>query len=82
MTSDPRLQSVPLLALAPYRVQQRRQHQVPDWRYTEGLAALLDAARSLPRREPFSLPDVEECDGLARLLKEAREWQKGHDRGA
>jgi hypothetical protein len=82
MTSDPRLQSVPLLALAAYRVQQRRQRQVPDWRYTEGISALLEAAKALPQRGPWELPDLEECSGMARLLAEARQWEKEHPRGA
>jgi hypothetical protein len=80
MTPDPRLQDTKLLALAAFRLQQRRQHQVTDWRYTEGISALLDAARSLPKREPFSLPAAEECDGMARLLAEAR--LKGGEHGA
>ena len=76
MRNDPRLASVELLTLAAYRIQQRRQRAVPDWRYTEGLSALLDAARHLPKREPFALPDLEECSGMARLLAEARQWQQ------
>jgi hypothetical protein len=67
---------VQLLTLAAYRLQQRQQHQVPDWRYTTGISALLEAARSLPKREPFALPDLEECTGLARLLAEARQWEE------
>jgi hypothetical protein len=82
MPTDPRLTNTSLLALAAYRLQQRRQHQIPDWRYTEGISALLEAARHLPTREPCALPAVEECTGMARLLKEAREWQKEDDRGA
>jgi hypothetical protein len=78
MPIDPRLRDVQLLTLAAYRLQQRRQQQVPDWRQAEGLAALLDAARHLPRREPFDLPAVEECTGMARLLAEARQWEANH----
>ena len=72
MTIDPRLTNVPLLTLAAFRIQQRRQHQAPDWRTTQGLASLLEAARSLPKREPFVLPAPEACTGLERLLAEAR----------
>jgi hypothetical protein len=67
-----------VLVLAAKRRQAKR--QVPDWRTTEGLAALLQAARSLPTRAPFALPSLEECDGLEKLLAEAR--LKGGDRGA
>ena len=56
MATDPRLQHVALLALAAYRLQQRRQRAVPDWRYSEGLASLLEAARHLPPRDPVELP--------------------------
>jgi hypothetical protein len=80
MALDARLQNTALLTLAAYRLQQRRQRQVPDWRYTEGISALLEAARSLPKREPFALPSVEECTGLERLLAEAR--LKGGAHGA
>jgi hypothetical protein len=55
MPVDPRLRDVQLLTLAAYRIQQRRHRHVPDWRTTEGLSALLEAARHLPRREPFAL---------------------------
>jgi hypothetical protein len=72
MPVDPRLRDVQLLTLAAFRLQQRRQHQGRDWRHTIGIAALLDAARSLPPRGPWELPAVEECTGLARLLAEAR----------
>jgi hypothetical protein len=78
MATDPRLGNTSLLALAAFRIQQRRQQAVPDWRYTEGLAALLAAARSLPTRAPFALPSVEECDGMERLLAEARLKGAGH----
>jgi hypothetical protein len=80
MPSDPRLQNTALLTLAAYRLQQRQQHLLPDWRYTEGLASLLDVARRLPTREPCDLPAVEECTGMARLLAEAR--LKGGPHGA
>ena len=52
MISDPRLRSVELLTLAAYSLQQRRQRAVPDWRYTEGISALLAAAKALPRERP------------------------------
>jgi hypothetical protein len=71
MSTDPRLTNVALLTLAAYRIQQRRQHQVPDWRHTEGLASLLDAARHLPQRAPWSLPDLG-CTPMGRLVAEAR----------
>jgi hypothetical protein len=73
---DPRLASVPLLTLAAFRVQQRRQSQPPDWRYSVGISSLLAAAKALPQRDPWDLPDLEAHDGMARLLKEAREWQE------
>ena len=41
------------------------------WHHAEGLAALLEAARRLPQREPFALPELEET-GMGKLLKEAR----------
>jgi hypothetical protein len=75
MNVDPRLTSTELLALAAFRVHQRRQAartQPPDWRYTEGLASLLEAARALPQRGPWDLPSVEESGGLAGLLADAR----------
>ena len=79
MSVDPRLENVQLLTLAAYRLRQRRLTPQPaDWRNTQGLAALLDAARHLPRREPFDLPDLEECTGMARLLTEARQWEAHH----
>lgn len=80
--ADPRLQNAALLALAAYRVRERRQRQVPDWRYSVGISQLLEAARSLPKRDPWAMPDVEECTGLARLLAEARQWEKEHPHGA
>jgi hypothetical protein len=76
---DHRLADPILLALAAKRCQARQ--QLPDWRQTEGLSALLDAAKHLPKREPFALPDLEECTGMARLLAEARRWEKEHPRG-
>ena len=82
MTIDPRLTNVPLLMLAAFRVQQRRQRQVPDWRCTEGISSLLAAARSLPPGGPWDLPDLESTEGLGRLLAEARQCQKEHTDGA
>jgi hypothetical protein len=73
MSADPRLTNVQLLTLAAFRLQQRRQHHVPDWRQSEGLSALLDAARSLPRRDdPWDLSGVDTTCGLGKLLAEAR----------
>ena len=72
MTLDPRLTNVALLTLAAYRIRQRRQREVPDWRYGEGLASLLASARSLPQRSPWDLPDLESGNSMARLLAEAR----------
>ena len=77
MSTDPRLADPLLLVLAATRRRARR--QAPDWRHTEGLASLLDAARPLPQQGPWSLPAVEEGGGaLAKLLAEARQWQKDH----
>jgi len=42
------------------------------WHHAEGLAALLEAARRLPQRDPFALPEVESRTGMGTLLKEAR----------
>jgi hypothetical protein len=80
---DPRLANPTLLALAAQRVLARQEQPPPPphWSQTEGLSALLAAAKHLPKPEPFSLPAVDECTGLARLLAEARQWQKGGDRG-
>ena len=78
MSTDPRLQHVALLTLAAYRLQQRRQHEVPDWRTSEGLASLLEAARHRPEPRGVELPPLEECTGLARLLAEARRWEAHH----
>jgi hypothetical protein len=78
MSLDPRLADPVLLVLAAKRRLATR--QAPHWSTTEGLAALLQAARSLPTREPFALPSVEECSGLEKLLAEAR--LKGGESGA
>lgn len=49
------------------------------WPHTVGMSALLAAARSLPRRDPWDLEDLgEEPTGLGQLLKEARQWQQAH----
>ena len=85
MPTDPRLLSTEFLAIAAYRLQQRRQAArtaPPDWRYSEGLASLLEAARHLPQRGPFELPDLQDCDGLARLLHDARAQAQEHRHGA
>ena len=81
MTIDPRLQSVELLMLAAFRLRARRQHQAPDWRSTVGMSALLEAARAVPKRDPWDMPPVAEHDGLAGLLAEARQWKKDHADG-
>jgi hypothetical protein len=47
------------------------------WEHTRGLAALLEAARRLPQREPFDETALEET-GLGKLLKEARR-RLGHE---
>jgi hypothetical protein len=48
------------------------------WQHTIGLAALLEAAKQLPPRDPWDLEDLGEAPtGLAKLLKEARAWGKG-----
>ena len=78
--SDPRLADLALLSLAAMRA--RRRQQVPDWPSTHGLAALLEAARALPEREPWSLPSVKDGSGLARLLEEARQRQQEGAGGA
>ena len=45
------------------------------WERTEGLCALLAAARRLPKRDPWDLPELEDdATGLGRLLREARQW--------
>jgi hypothetical protein len=81
MTTDPRLRDTSLLTLAAFRIRHRRQHQVPDWRSSEGLSSLLDAARSLPRRDdPWDLSGVDTTSGLGKLLAEAR--LKAPDHGA
>ena len=85
MATDPRLQDVQLLAVAAYRVHQRREaarKQPPDWRFSVGISTLLEAARALPRRDPWTMPTVEDGGGLARLLQEARQWQEERDHGA
>jgi hypothetical protein len=74
MSLDPRLADMTVLVLAAKRRLATR--QAPDWRTSVGMSSLLEAARSLPRREPFALPSVEDCDGLARLLAEARQWEE------
>jgi hypothetical protein len=53
MATDPRLGNASLLALAAFRLQQRRQHQVPDWRYTEGISSLLASGPVLATQRPM-----------------------------
>ena len=80
MSVDARLADMTVLVLAAKRCQAAR--QAPDWRQTEGLSALLAAARSLPQRDPWSLPSVEDGGGLAQLLAEARQWDQEQRHGA
>jgi hypothetical protein len=69
MKLDPRLANETLLILAAKRRQATRQAEA--WEHTEGLFALLQAAKRLPQREPWELDDIADS-GLGRLLKEAR----------
>jgi hypothetical protein len=73
MPLDPRLADVTLLVLAAKR---RRATRPPvDWRHTEGLFALLQAARALPPPGPWALPDLDDETGMGKLLREARARQ-------
>jgi hypothetical protein len=82
MPSDPRLANVQLLTLAAFRVRRRRQEAVPDWRTSVGISSLLEAARHLPRRDPWDVESLDATSGLGKLLAEARQWEKEHDDGA
>jgi hypothetical protein len=84
MPTDPRLDNIALLTLAAYRLQQRRQVVPrPDWRYSEGLSSLLEAAQALPERDPWDLPSAPNGGSMGRLLEEARQWRrKGGEDGA
>ena len=82
MATDPRLLHTALLTLAAYRLQQRRQHQAPDWRVSVGMSSLLDAARSLPRRDPWDLSGLDTSRGMGKMLAEARQWEQEHRHGA
>jgi Domain of unknown function (DUF3854) len=54
---------------------------LPDWQHTVGLASLLAAARSLPRRDaPLDLATVDTTSGLGKLLAEARLQEPAHVR--
>jgi hypothetical protein len=75
MPVDPRLNSPALLTLAAYRLQQRRQHHVPDWRDSVGISSLLAAARHLPQRAPWDVSGVDTTTGMGTLLAEARQWE-------
>ena len=79
MATDPRLLDTTLLTLAALRA--RRRQQVPDWPSTVGLSALLDAARSLPRRDPWAVDTLDTTSGLGKLLAEARQAQQERDGG-
>jgi hypothetical protein len=74
--ADARLTDVSLLTLAAFRVRERRQRQIPDWRFSVGISQLLEAARALPRRGAWELPDLEASGSLGRLLAEARAWEE------
>jgi hypothetical protein len=79
MSVDPRLADPIILALAAKRRQAKR--QVSDWRTSEGLYSLLQAAKALPRREdPWGLSDLDTTSGLGKLLAEAR--LQGGEHGA
>jgi hypothetical protein len=77
---DPRLADPVLLALAAKRCQAKQ--QAPDWRTTVGLSALLDAAKHLPRRDPWDLTPVDTTSAMGTLLAEARQWEKEQPHGA
>jgi len=49
----------------------------------QGLAALLQAARELPQREPWDGEDLapEQQTGLGKLLAEARRWRAVQQQG-
>ena len=50
---------------------------LPPWQDTEGLCALLEAAKRLPPCDPADIPGVfAGAPGLAGLLWEARQWQQ------
>jgi hypothetical protein len=70
MRDDPRLADVTLLALAAKRRLATR--QVDAWQHTEGLAALLEAAKRLPPRDPVADEDLP-TTGIGGLLREARQ---------
>jgi hypothetical protein len=57
----------------------------PDqaWQHTEGLCALLTAAKALPTRDPWDLPDLdaEAQTGFGKLLAEARRWRAAQQQG-
>jgi hypothetical protein len=80
---DPRLTDTLLLLLAGRRVQHRlAQPPLPDWDKTEGLCALLQAAKLLPQRDPWALPALEPETSFSPLLREARQWREEHAREA
>ena len=73
MTIDPRLAHTPLLVLAAMWASQRR--QASDWRQTEGLAALLAAARR-PERSPWQLPISKAVAAWHVCSRKLRQWQE------
>ena len=79
MSVDYRLADMTLLVLAAKRRLATR--QAPDWRQSEGISALLAAAKALPRGRTWAVPDLD-GSGMAQLLAEARAWQQEHDHGA
>jgi hypothetical protein len=73
---DARLADLTVLVLAAKRCQAKQ--QVPGWRQSEGLAALLQAAKALPPRGPWELLDLEAAGSMGKLLAEARRWEDDH----
>jgi hypothetical protein len=66
--------------LRPTRITRLRRVEAQEpgtrWEHTVGISALLEAARHLPKREPWDLPTVDETTGMGKLLAEARAWGK------
>lgn len=56
------------------RLRRLETREVPDWRSTTGLSALLTSARKLPPRDPWAMPDLEGGGSMATLLAEARRF--------
>ena len=80
MRLDPRLADLALLRLAAYRLR-HGPPRLPPWQETEGLCALLEAAKRLPPCDPEAL--AAGTGPFAQLLREARLWtQRAHDQEA